>query len=86
MNMQSEKHNALFTALRQCRTVPNCQKTSGYMELLFISIDRMPFLVPTLDNADPLFALVLKHHVVQIKTPGFYLHHMADQGGGSRPS
>jgi len=28
----------------------------------------MPFLVPTLDNADPLFALVI--------TPGFYLHHV----------
>jgi len=30
------------------------------MAVLFISIDRMPFLVPTLDNADPLFALVIQ--------------------------
>jgi len=35
--------------------------------VLFISIDRMPFLGPTVDNADQLFALVI--------TPGFYLHH-----------
>jgi len=39
--------------------------TSGYMAVLFISIDRMPFLAPTVDNADPLFALVI--------TLGFYL-------------
>jgi len=47
--------------------------TSGYMTVLFISIGRMPFLVPTVDNADPLFALVI--------TLGFYLHHVevADQ-------
>jgi len=36
--------------------------TSGYMAILFISIeifiDRMPFLAPTLENADPLFELV----------------------------
>jgi len=42
--------------------VTNCQND---MSLLFISIDRMPFLSPTLDDADPLFALVI--------TPGFYL-------------
>jgi len=42
--------------------------TSGYVAVLFISIDRMPFPPPTLDNADPLFALVT--------TPGFYLHHV----------
>jgi len=44
------------------------------MAVLFISIDRMPFLAPTLDDADPLFALV-------ILTPGFYLHpvEVADQ-------
>jgi len=35
---------------------------------LFIFIDRMPFLVSTHDNADPLFTLVI--------TPGFYLHHV----------
>jgi len=37
------------------------------MAVLFISIGRMPFLSPTLDNADPIFA--------QAITPGFYLHH-----------
>jgi len=30
------------------------------MAILFISIGRMPFLAPTIDNADPLFALVIK--------------------------
>jgi len=51
--------------------------TSGYLAVLFISIDRMPFLAPTLDNADPLFALVI--------TAGFYLHHVevADQDQAS---
>jgi len=45
----------------------NCQfKTSGSIaELLFIS-DRMPFMTPTLDNADPLLAPMI--------APGFYLH------------
>jgi len=37
------------------------------MAVWFISIDQMPFLAPTLNNADPLFALMI--------TPGFYLHH-----------
>jgi len=32
--------------------------------VLFISIGCMPFLAPTLDNADLFFALVI--------TPGFY--------------
>jgi len=32
----------------------------------FISIDRMPFLAPTLDNANPLYSLVT--------TLGSYLH------------
>jgi len=47
--------------------------TSGYMAILFISIDRMPFLVLAFDNADSLFALVI--------APGLYLHHLevADQ-------
>jgi len=37
----------------------------------------MPFLAPTLDNTDPLFALAI--------TPGFYLHHVevADQDPAS---
>jgi len=29
------------------------------MTVLFIIIGRMPFLAPGLDNADPLFALVI---------------------------
>jgi len=33
--------------------------TSGYMAVLFISIGRMPILAPTLNNVDPLFALVI---------------------------
>jgi len=53
--------------------VPSVQTTSGYMAVLFISIHRMPFLAPALDNVDPLFALVI--------TPGLYLHpvEVADQ-------
>jgi len=42
--------------------------TSGYVAVLFISIDRMPFPASTLDNPDSLFALVV--------TPGFNLHHV----------
>jgi len=38
------------------------------MAALFISIGRMPFLAPTLDNADQLFVLVM--------TSSFYLHHV----------
>jgi len=51
--------------------------TSSYVAVLFISIGQMPFLLPTLDNADPLFALVI--------TAGFYLHHVevADQDPAS---
>jgi len=45
----------------------------SHMAVLFIYIGRMPFLTPTLDNAEPLFALVL--------IPGFFLHQVevADQ-------
>jgi len=42
--------------------------TTGYVAALFISIDWMPFLVLTRDNANALFALVI--------APGFYLHHV----------
>jgi len=38
------------------------------MAVLFIFIDQMPFLTPTLDNADLLIALVM--------TRGFHLHHV----------
>jgi len=43
------------------------------MTVLIISILRMPFLVPTLDNAVSFFAMMI--------TPAFYLHHveMTDQ-------
>jgi len=45
--------------------------------LFFSSIDRMPFLAPTLDNADSLFTL----EIIQ----GFYLHNLqvADQDPAS---
>jgi len=42
--------------------------TSGYMAPLFIFIERMPFMGPTLDNDNSHFALRLK--------PSFYLHHV----------
>jgi len=42
--------------------------TFGYIASLFISTDRMPFLAPTPDNADPHFELVI--------APGFYPHHV----------
>jgi len=49
-----------------------------YMTVLFISIGQMPFLAPAINNADPLFALVIE--------PGFQLHHVevvADQDSAS---
>jgi len=76
----SQETHTLFTALRQFWTVPSCQTTSGFMAVLFIFIVRMPLLVPTLDNSDPLCALVI--------TPGIYLHHVEvtdqDPASGSR--
>jgi len=47
------------------------------MAVQFIPIGRMPFLAPTGDNADPLFALVIPQY--------FYLHHVevADQDPAS---
>jgi len=51
----------------QCWTIFRYQTTSSYNSSdLFISIDRITFLSPTLDNAYPHFALVI--------TPCFYLH------------
>jgi len=48
---------------------PECQTTFGYMAASFISTGRMPFLVPTPDNADHLlFVLTI--------VPGFYIHHV----------
>jgi len=51
--------------------------TPLYVSVLFISIGRMAFLSPNLDNANPLFALVI--------IPAFYLHHVevADQNPAS---
>jgi len=51
--------------------------TSGYMAVLFNSIDRMAFLPSTLGNADPLFTPVI--------TSPFYLHNvdLADQDQAS---
>jgi len=68
MRTQSPTDHTLFTALRQCWTVPRCQTTSGYTVVLFTSIGQMPLLVPTLDNIDSLSALLI--------VPGFYLHHL----------
>jgi len=48
---------------------PDVEVTSGYIAVLFISIGRIPYLAPTLDNADPLFALV-------IVIPCFHLHQL----------
>jgi len=45
-----------------------CQTASDCTATLFIFIYRMPFLAPTLDNADPIFALTI--------FTGFYLHHV----------
>jgi len=71
--MQSVKDKTIFTAQRQRWTVPSCQMTFGYMAISLIFIGWMPFLAPTIDNADPLFALVITQY--------FYLHHIevADQ-------
>jgi len=51
--------------------------TSGYSAVLFMSIGRMPYLAPTLENADSRYALVI--------TPDFYLQHveMVDQDPAS---
>jgi len=70
MRTQSEKNNALYTALRQCWTVPRCQISSSYVAILvYFHWPGSPFLGPTLDNGDPLRFLFA-----------------ACRGGGSRPS
>jgi len=58
--------------------------TSGYMPVLFISIRQMPFLAPTHDNVDLLFALVITQGAL-VQHQGFYLHHVevADQDSAS---
>jgi len=75
MSMRSVKDHTLPTTLRL--SVVN--KTSGFMTVLFISIDQMPFLARTIGNADPLFVLLI--------TPCFDLHHVKvadqDQASGS---
>jgi len=50
---------------------------------LFISIDRMPLLAPTLDIADPLFNLVQIENLVFIATGFLSATHI---GGESRPN
>jgi len=42
------------------------------MAVLFILIDRMPFLAPIIDNYDTLFTLVI--------IPGIYVHHVEVAG------
>jgi len=78
--MQSEKDQALYTALRQCWTVPRCQTISGYLTFVFIFIEWMAwmsFLASTLYDDDLFFALMI--------TPGYYLDHaeVADQDSAS---
>jgi len=56
--------------------------TSGYVAILFMAILLLlilwkPFLAPTLDNADPLFALVI-NNTWFLSAPR--------KGDGSRPS
>jgi len=75
MRTQSVKDYTLTNALSQCWTV--VKTTAILYDSLVFFIGRMRFLVSFLDNADPLFALVI--------TPGFYLHHLevADQDSAS---
>jgi len=68
MRMQSVKGHTPPPHWGSVGRFPDVKMTSSHLTVLFISIGRMPFLAPTLDNADPLFALVIK--------PGFYLHHV----------
>jgi len=48
--------------------LPLEKSMKSHRYFVFNSIARIPFLTTTLDNTDPLFALVI--------TPGFYLHHV----------
>jgi len=77
---QSAKNHTLFTVHRQfgCSTV--VKTSSGFMEVMFISIGWMRFLAPSLENAVLLFVLVM--------TPGLYLHNVevADRDPARRPS
>jgi len=60
--------------------------TSGYMAVKFISIDRIPFLAPTLDNADSIFALVITPGKVGnylVITPGDNYLKVVDQDPAS---
>jgi len=69
--MQSAKDcilNTLFTALKQCWTVPSYQNDIRLYDSDFISIVRIPFLATSLDNAESLFVLVI--------SPGFHLYHV----------
>jgi len=55
---QQGQHNPQRTSLKHCWVVPICQTTSDFLVAWFNSIGWMPFLVPTLDNADPSLVLV----------------------------
>jgi len=74
---QVEKYNASIPHWGSVGRFPDVKMTSGYMAVFFISIDRMPILMPTPDDSDPLFALVIAR--------GYYLHHVqeADQDSAS---
>jgi len=75
--MESVKDPTFFYTLRQCWTVPSCQNDiCSYGRFVdFHWPDVLPQIdnADQFDNADPLFAVVIK--------PGFYLHcvEVADQ-------
>jgi len=67
--MYSVKRQLFFTALRQYWTIQSCQNDIWLYDSFFIFRDWMPFLAPTLDDADP-------DALRPGDTPGFYLHHI----------
>jgi len=71
--MQSVKDHTLVKALMQCWTVPNFENNIS-LDGSFVHLHGPD--APTLDNADPLFALI---------TLRFYPHHIevADQDPAS---
>jgi len=72
----STKEKTLFNTLKQCWTVSRCQTSAGNMVVLLIFIDWMPFLAPTLENADPLFNMMITLRFISA----------SHRGGGSRSS
>jgi len=63
--MQSTKDSTPLPHYGSVEWFPDVKRIL-FMAPLHISIDRMPFLVPSLDNTDPLLAPVI--------SKGFYLH------------